>query len=301
MKLKPILFILLAVLLCVPALALVEYTGQPSPPYMILGEVKNNGVEIIGAVVTVENRNTGYSITTRTNENGKYLFNGMSFLTTDAGRPPVMYGDNIVVTVTQGCGANDVCSKSFMAYTGSSASMYKDYAIANFAVTGTSPCPPCNCAVCPSCPSSSCNCPDCDCGSDSGYISYCSESSCRSKYPCPEVAEKECEQVICPSDTTPYGSCNSCCADKECEECVEKDCPECPDTSFLFSILLSLAGIVLGGFGWYSGYKGLINYYVNKGKEAEKAGDKKTAQEYYNRAAKMINTAVLKAKEGQYK
>ena len=68
----------------------------------------------------------------------------------------------------------------------------------------------------------------------------------------------------------------------------------------LYKILISLAIAVLGFFGWGAGFTGLANYYFNKGEELEKAGKKVEAKANYDRAAKMLRTALKRVSEGYY-
>ncbi len=76
--------------------------------------------------------------------------------------------------------------------------------------------------------------------------------------------------------------------------------PEPDSNTVLLKILISLAIAVLGFFGWGAGFTGLANYYFNKGKELEKAGKKAEAKACYDRAAKMLRTALKRAQEGYY-
>ena len=72
------------------------------------------------------------------------------------------------------------------------------------------------------------------------------------------------------------------------------------ETSVLLKILIGVAIAVLGMFGWGKGFTGLANYYFNKGKELEKQGKTKEAKKNYDRAAKMLKTALQRVKEGKY-
>jgi len=119
------------------------------------------------------------------------------------------------------------------------------------------------------------------------------ESECPS---CPVCEQTTCPDCICTPTQCEEVICPSC---EECEVCEE--CPEQTDVSFLYQVIFGLAGLVLGGLSWYAGFKGLVAHYIKKGKEAEASGNKKLATEYYNRAAKMINTAVQRVKSEQQK
>lgn len=101
--------------------------------------------------------------------------------------------------------------------------------------------------------------------------------------------------VVCPTcpDSTKCPDV-SCPTQKVCEEC--DDC----DNGWLYNIMFSIAFLVLGGFGWFSGFKGLIGYRVKKAKAADEAGDKKEAKKQYDIAARMLHTAVKNAKDGKY-
>lgn len=68
----------------------------------------------------------------------------------------------------------------------------------------------------------------------------------------------------------------------------------------ILSGLIGIALLILGKFKWGKGFVGLANYYKKKGDEAKKAGDLESAEKYYTRAAKMVSTAISKAKDGKY-
>ncbi len=73
------------------------------------------------------------------------------------------------------------------------------------------------------------------------------------------------------------------------------------ETSALFKILISLAIAILGFVGWGKGFVGLANYWFNKGKEYEADGNKVEANKCYDRAAKMLRTALKRVEEDKYK
>ncbi len=68
----------------------------------------------------------------------------------------------------------------------------------------------------------------------------------------------------------------------------------------ILSALLAIAFSVLAKFKWGKGFVGLANYYKRLGDEARKRKDYAAAKKYYERAAKMVSTAVTKAKDGSY-
>lgn len=109
---------------------------------------------------------------------------------------------------------------------------------------------------------------------------------------CPEVIPIETIKVIkdtkyiCPDGT---------------EVKSKENCPAEEGISDLYKALIAIAIIILGVFGWGPGFTALANYYYKKGKELEKQGKKAEAKKYYNRAGKMLATALKRAKEGKYK
>ena len=64
--------------------------------------------------------------------------------------------------------------------------------------------------------------------------------------------------------------------------------------------MITLAITILTLFGWGKGFVGLANYWFNKGKDYEKAGNKVEAKKCYDRAAKMLKTALKRVEEGKY-
>lgn len=285
-KMKKLIFSIFALLmLCTSAFALVDYGGMPSFPYLVFGQVSKAGVGLAGAVVEVKNVNTGYIEQIRCDNNGYWQTDGMNWKTTSSGRIPVQSGDKILIRVTEGCGSGDVCSREITAM----GAGYEAYARVDFAVTGATSCP-----ACPVCGGGG--------GGGSCYINEVTAEKCAKEFPCP-------------TDTTPYSKCDSCCSEPEpCAECPpitaeecrniceETVCPEQQDcdNGWLYEIMFGIAGLVLGAFGWWSGFKGLVNYRVKLAREAELAGNKAEAQKQYKAAAKMVQTAVEKAKSGEY-
>lgn len=68
----------------------------------------------------------------------------------------------------------------------------------------------------------------------------------------------------------------------------------------LIAALLGIAFIILGKYKWGKGFVGLANYYKKLGDEAKERKDFAEAEKHYTRAAKMVSTAVTKAKDGSY-
>jgi len=222
----------LMAMLSFSASALVRYEGAPGVPYLIYGHVEWNEQLLSNARLEITNVNTGYIQNLITNSNGYWQQEPSNWLTTSAGRPPVMFGDVIKVKVTDGCGTGDICEKTFEAFTGS----YKDWAVVDLSITGTLSCP-------------SISCPSCSGGGGSsggGCGTYCTESLCEDQYPC---ATTSCpEPVVCPESTD-----NVICVDDliKCPSVEDKECivPEEGDLLYLF--LTTLFGAIVGGTGAY--------------------------------------------------
>ena len=87
----------------------------------------------------------------------------------------------------------------------------------------------------------------------------------------------------------------------------EADCPVVTEDNTIeialgiLSALLAIALGILAKFKWGKGFVALANYYKKLGDEAKARKDYATAKKYYERAAKMVSTAVTKAKDGSYK
>lgn len=238
---KLITFLVVFCLMIAGASALERYTGTPQLPYLIYGHVEWNEQMLSGARLETTNQNTGFTQQITTDNNGYWQQEGGNWLTSSAGRPPIMYGDIIKVKVLDGCGTGDTCEKSFSAYTDG----YKDYAVIDLSITGELSCPPISC-------------PSCNCGGGGGSsggggtvcdYSY-SKEICENKYPCVEIVcpkpitcpeEKVCpEEKICPTVDI-------------CPE--EKVCPDCDGMGF-FIILTMIFGAAVGGTGIYFFKKG---------------------------------------------
>lgn len=92
------------------------------------------------------------------------------------------------------------------------------------------------------------------------------------------------------------------CWDKS-EVTDETNCPEKDSTGLALSLISGLIGIalvIIGKFKWGKGFVGLANYYKRLGDEAKARGDNAVAEKHYMRAAKMVSTAISRAKDGTY-
>jgi len=237
----------------------------PEMPYIIYGSVDWNDQLLTGARIDLTHKGTTVQLTT--NEQGNYVYSLTGY----------SRGDTVTIRVTDGCGTGDTCSKSITI----GGVGIEDYARVDFDITGTLSCPP---VKCPSC--------NCGGGGDS-YVDLATKERCAENFPCKEI--------VCPKPTV--DECKEAEVCPECplvEECAEQEeCPDC-DNGWLYEIMFGIAGLVLGSFGWWTGFKGLVNYRVKKAREAELAGDKKEADKQYKSAAKMVQTAVERAKSGEY-
>ncbi len=234
---KIIMALCLLVLMTATVSALEVYKGLPGVPYIIRGSVDWNSQFLSGVRLEVTNVNTGYVASVVTDSNGYWQQDTGNWLTSESARPPVMYGDVISVRVVDGCGSNDVCTKTIDAMKGS----YVHYAEVNLVVTGSSSCPACTCP--------GLSCPECKNGGGSGGVVYrCTEEQCEDMIECP--AQKECpDEKVCADDL----ECELCglepiCPDeKVCEECV--DCPGDSLVGVIIGFLVSLfGGVAVGRF-----------------------------------------------------
>lgn len=124
------------------------------------------------------------------------------------------------------------------------------------------------------------------------YLYQCWDSSwVASQNDCPVQPKPEPKLIYVCSDGSKVSKVSEC-APPEVEE---------KEISDLWKGLIALAIIVLGIFGWGKGFTALANYYFNKAKELERQGRKAEAKKYYERASKMLKTALSKAAEGKYK
>jgi len=256
MKMKTLLITLFMVsLMTIGVSALVQYTGAPQLPYLVYGFVNWQGQNLAGARLEITNKNTGFSKLISTDGNGYYQLETGNWLTSDAGRAPVVKyiagvyeGDVISIRATDGCGVGDVCEKTFNA--GSTG--HEDYAVIDLSLSGILTCPPVSC-------------PDCSCGGGSSSVYYkCTQEEAEEMITCPA-----CDCV----DNTPYHNCNSCCTEEECvdvicptcppekvcDDCaVCNECPECYEPKTVFEALKYLLALILGlPFG------GIALYYFN--------------------------------------
>ncbi len=86
------------------------------------------------------------------------------------------------------------------------------------------------------------------------------------------------------------------------EPVIELVTPETPEEgNNLLTVLITLIAGIIGMFAWGKGFAGLIKYYLRKGQEARKEGDKELAEKYEARASKMAKTVVTNFLAGKYK
>lgn len=83
------------------------------------------------------------------------------------------------------------------------------------------------------------------------------------------------------------------------------ECPDEPIDPYKIALgilagLIVIASAVLAKFKWGKGFVGLSNYWKKKGDEAVKREDYHQAKKHYMRAAKMLGTAMQRAKDGLY-
>ncbi len=201
--------------------ALVKYGGTPQPPYLVFGHVSWNDQLLMGARLEIINQNTRYTKQITTDNHGYWQEETGNWLTIAAGRPPVQYGDVIIIKVLDGCGVGDTCSKSITVM--SEGNEYK--AEIDFDITGELQCPPISCP--------SCSCSGGGGGSYTCPTTTCTEEDCVEAKACPE-------QIICPEPVT-------CPEETVCDEPV---CPEQDDNGIL-AYLTGLIGIIAGGVGTY--------------------------------------------------
>ncbi len=274
-----------------PAMALVPFTGNPGLPYLVFGFVESNGQQVYRAQVAITNEATGYTKTITTNEAGYWQEETGNWLTNYGGRPPVQFGDNIVITAITGCGASDTCTKSFGAFTPG----YDDYAKISFSLTGDAPAP-----TPPPPPSSGGG----GSGSGSNIKWDCEEwSACDSgektrtcdnrrgvtktetlecEYvaptPTPEQLPPQDDPIVVPVTLPP-----------EDEPVTEPPVEPPEDEGDLFIYLLELAGVILGALGvqWYRGILGIVKYHWQAGRKGQ--------------AIKTLFTLIKRAKTDYYK
>lgn len=231
--------------------ALVPYTGAPQLPYLVYGHVDWNDQLYSGARLRITNANTGYTIDITTNSNGYWQEEGGNWLTSVAGRPPVMYGDVITIKALDGCGTADTCTKTFTAYE----SPNEDWAQIDLSLTGELSCPPISCSPC------SCG------GGSSGGCSY-SSVKCERLYPC------GAGPATCPDAVYTKANCNNLYPPEGCDSIVcpeEEVCAECKEGTSVCPVIPS------GGNSWWDAIATLIvglgigGYFIRK-KEAMSKG-----------------------------
>jgi len=275
-KMKKI--ILFLVMFCVMAFTAMAI---PQVPYILYGHVDWSNAPYSGA--TLEITHNGVTQNVVTDGNGAWSYQLSTYT----------IGAPVNLKVTDGCGTGDVCTKSVVL--GSIGN--EDFAEVSFSLSGVLTCPIVNC---PSCSGGGCSC------------SY-SESKCNNLYP---PTKETCTTIWyetgdCPAEKVcpPEKVCGEV---PTCETCPEviSECEECPETaefsSIVFivggiiSVLFAIAGLVLGGYKWFPGLKGLSNYYIQQGLELMKQGKFEEAQKKINQGLKTMKTAVEKGKEGEY-
>jgi hypothetical protein len=232
---KIILSLFLLCLMSMTALALVQYTGQPQAPYIVFGKVNWNGQLLAGARMQITNQNTGFTKQISTDGDGYYQEDTGNWLTSAGARPPVMFGDIIIIKVIDGCGTGDTCQKTFSALDGD----YANWASLDFSITGTLTCPPISC---PSCGGGS------HCSGSSGTITaMCTQQQCVDKYPA-------LVPTVCPISTPytcPVSTPGVCPTPKECPTptvCEAIPVNTCPDNkSPLGAVLTAIITFIAGG------------------------------------------------------
>jgi len=116
-------------------------------------------------------------------------------------------------------------------------------------------------------------------------------------------------KYVC-ADGTPVDDANNCKPPEQIYVCSDgskvSSEDECPTNPFKIALgiaiaLIGIACAVLAKFKWGKGFVGLANYYVKQAKLAEEREDYAQAEKYVKIAAKMVGTAIRKAKDGFYK
>ena len=329
---KIIPFLALFCLMMLGVSALVTYTGIPQFPYIIFGIVNWNTQPLGGVRVELTNLNTGYSTIINTNIDGYWQEDGSNWLTNNAARPPILFGDSIKVKTLDGCGSADTCEITFTAFSvGNENSARKD-----LSVTG---------ALLPI--------PSSDGGSSGGGGGGSSGGggggsvtawNCQEWTPCENSIQlrictqnqftrkekKDCivsspepivtppiEEPVIPVTPEQYTCLDGTKVDVR-ENCPKYTCSDgtlvddlakCPTTpitppepeSNLLTYLIILIAGILAFFGWGKGFAGLIKYKLKQADEAEKAGNKELAKKYRATAEKMAKSIVTNYLAGKYK
>ena len=240
-------------------------------PLPINGKVIGDNVASLPIEIT--NLRTGEKQTTYTTGSGEYL---VDWANAGGADPKYQMGDQFKVVILS-CASDLQCQKT-LSYSGQS-EVYNVFDITGIPIK----CPPVR-----TCPDNSCHCSS---RTKYIYINECDETQTELECPviedCPAV--ESCEEVLCPP----------------------KDCEVCPDEGDrnntiawiiggLSSIMFAIAGLVLGGYKWFPGMKGLSNYYTKKGLELLREGKYTEAKKELDRSFNMMKTSVEKAKSGEY-
>ena len=241
---KKIIFLMLVCIIWGASLV----SSAPQPPYILYGHVEWNSQMLSGS--RLEIKVNGIPETITTDSEGFWQHQILTYFD----------GTVITLTVLDGCGTGDICSKTVTIGDPG----YADYAQVDFSITGELSCPPV-----------SCNCG----GGGSGGSCYYSESICNDKYP-----SEECETKTCPPVVYTQANCNTL---FPCEEPIVCDgvtpCPETTDNecenSGLSLLLEGIAALMLlmgggiqiyknrkGGITMLHRHKGILGYHdVNRG------------------------------------
>jgi len=297
---KAILFGILTILIMLPFAASALYFPLP-----INGRITSDNAAY--QAIEVKNSRTGVTVIDKTNGAGEFLIEWANTDDNGGAIYKYMVGDTFTIRILSCVDYSDKCTVS-VTYTGQS-EIFNAFDLTG--ITLEKECPP------------QPSCGTCSCGGGGGTSFYCSPEMLKEK--CPQVLECEtCTTPICPDDqecdvvcetiepctvwddsTTPYAECNSCCDTVTCEEYVcetdeEKNASIAWIIGTIVSIFFAVAGLVLGGYTWFPGIKGLSNYYIKQGLELIKAGKYAEGKKKMEQGFKMMKTSVERAKEGQY-
>ncbi len=315
---KMLVFPIVFLIVIATAAALVTYTGAPQMPYIIYGVVDWNSQGLGSVDVQITNSDTGYVVIVKTNSDGYWQQDSGNWLTSSAGRTPVVKaipgvypGDTIRVKALDGCGTADTCEKVFNA----GASGYADWASVDLSLTGV--------LVSTPEPSSSSGGGSGGGGGggsggsgvvwDCGEWSVCQDNTqsrtCTQKGVYTKSESQECIVLVEPPVVKPpvippvEPPVDPCEGNTQCGECGNSDCLIVPpdDEETLKDFLIKLIAVIIGVFAWGAGFKGLILYYLNEAKKADAAGDKELAKKHRARAEKMAKTVITNFLAGKYK
>ena len=218
--------IYLIVVLCM-ILGVSLVSAAPQPPYILFGHVEWNDQPLSGS--RLDMKVNGVPKETIITDGAGYWQSGLS-----------SYYDGVTITlkVLDGCGTNDVCSKTITI----GEEGYNDYAEIDFSITGELSCPP---TQCPSC------------GGGGGGGCYYSETVCNDKFPpddcesCPNLVYTQTKcNTLYPCEETPVEVC------EPPIECPEEECPIVPEGLTGGKIIVYIISILGGvGVGIYGGMK----------------------------------------------